>query len=116
GHIPGAMNVAGKPGVAASQYVPDVAQIERVLSGKKSTPLVVYCSGPFCGRSKRVSEELVAAGFTSVRRYQLGIPVWRARGGTTQIELDALVFVHAADRASSKASFMRDSGRYSRQS
>src|SRR5262245_4413618 len=99
GHIPGAVNVAGKPGVAASAYVPDVAQIEQVLRGNKSTPIVVYCSGPFCGRSKRVSEELVAAGFTSVRRYQLGIPVWRALGGTTQIELDALVFVHAADRS-----------------
>ena len=98
GHIPGAINVGGKPGVAASQYVPDVAQIEQSLGDNKSTPIVVYCSGPFCGRSKRVSEELAAAGFTSVRRYQLGIPVWRALGGTTQIELEALVFVHAADR------------------
>jgi rhodanese-related sulfurtransferase len=99
GHIPGALNVAGKPGVAASQYVPDVTRIEQALGGNKSTPIVVYCSGPFCGRSKRVSEELVALGFTNVCRYQLGIPVWRAMGGTTQIELDAAVFVHAADRS-----------------
>src|SRR5262245_44710170 len=98
GHIPGALNVAGKPGVAASQYVPDVTKIEQALGGGKSTAIVVYCSGPFCGRSKRVGEELVALGFTNVRRYQLGIPVWRAMGGTTQIELDAAVFVHAADR------------------
>src|SRR5262249_48372779 len=98
-HIPGAVNVAGKPGVAASRYVPDIAQIEQALGGNKSTPIVVYCSGPFCGRSKRVSEELAAEGFTSVRRYQLGIPVWRALGGTTQIELEAVVFVHATDRS-----------------
>jgi hypothetical protein len=31
----------------------------------------------------------LAACFTNVRRYQLGIPVWRALGAT-QIELDAL--------------------------
>src|SRR5262249_33750427 len=99
GHIPGALNVAGKPGVAASQYVPDVVRIEQALGGNKSTPIVVDCSGPFCGRSKRVSEELVAIGFTNVRRYQLGIPVWRAMGGTTQIELEAATFVHAADRS-----------------
>src|SRR5215831_12648024 len=40
GHIPGALNVAGKPGVAASQYVPDVTRIEEVLGGNKSTPIV----------------------------------------------------------------------------
>jgi rhodanese-related sulfurtransferase len=99
GHIPGALNVAGKPGVAASQYVPDVIRIEQALGGNKSTPIVVYCSGPFCGRSQRMSEELVALGFMNVRRYQLGIPVWRAMGGTTQIELEAAVFVHTADRS-----------------
>jgi hypothetical protein len=31
-------DMAGKPGVAASQYVPDVAQIEHPLGGNKSTP------------------------------------------------------------------------------
>jgi len=99
GHIPGAVNVAGKAGVTPSQYVPDVAQIEQAFGSNKSRPIVVYCSGPFCGRSKRVSEELLAAGFTNVRRYQLGIPVWRALGGTTQIELEAVFFVHATDRS-----------------
>ena len=45
------------------------------------------------------SEELLAAGFTNVRRYQLGIPVWRALGGSTQIELDAVAYVHEMDRS-----------------
>lgn len=89
-HIPGALNVAGKPGVRMSQYVPDAGEIARALRGEHSAPIVLYCSGPFCGRSKRLSEELLEAGFTNVRRYQLGIPVWRALGGLTEIELDAV--------------------------
>jgi rhodanese-related sulfurtransferase len=98
-HIPGALNVSGKPGLPMSQYVPDAGEIERALGGEKESPIVLYCSGPFCGRSKRLSEELLAAGFTNVRRYQLGIPVWRALGGTTQIELDAAAYVHEVDRS-----------------
>ena len=98
-HIPGALNVTGKPGLPMSQYVPDAGEIERSLGGEKESPIVLYCSGPFCGRSKRLSEELLAAGFTNVRRYQLGIPVWRALGGTTQIELDAVAYVHEVDRS-----------------
>src|SRR5204863_11842 len=80
-HIPGALNVAATPGLAASAYVSDVAEVGRLLQDRKQTPLVLYCNGPFCGKSKRLSEELAAAGYTSVRRYQLGIPVWRALGG-----------------------------------
>jgi rhodanese-related sulfurtransferase len=98
-HIPGALNVSGKRGLPMSQYVPDAGEIERALGGEKESPIVLYCSGPFCGRSKRLSEELLAAGFTNVRRYQLGIPVWRALGGTTQIELDAVAYVHEVDRS-----------------
>jgi rhodanese-related sulfurtransferase len=98
-HIPGALNVSAKPGLPMSQYVPDAGEIERALGGEKESPIVLYCSGPFCGRSKRLSEELLAAGFTNVRRYQLGIPVWRALGGTTQIELDAVAYVHEVDRS-----------------
>jgi rhodanese-related sulfurtransferase len=97
-HIPGAVNVAAKPGVAPSAYVSDVAEVGRLVQDRKETPLVLYCNGPFCGKSKRLSEELAAAGYTSVRRYQLGIPVWRALGGLTQIEADALGRVMKEDR------------------
>src|SRR5262249_24566470 len=34
-----------------------------------------------------------AAGFSNVRRYQLGIPVWRALVGLTEIELEAVPLV-----------------------
>jgi rhodanese-related sulfurtransferase len=98
-HIPGAVNVSGKPDRPMSQYVPDAGEIVRALGGNTASAIVLYCSGPFCGRSKRLSEELLAAGFTNVRRYQLGIPVWRALGGATQIELEAVTYVHDMDRS-----------------
>ena len=43
---------------------------------------MLYCNGPYCGKSKRLSADLAAAGYTNVRRYQLGIPIWRALGGS----------------------------------
>ena len=98
GHIPGALNVAPKPGLPASQYTSDVAEITRLVAGDKNRPLVLYCNGPFCGKSKRVSEELLSAGFANVRRYQLGAPVWRALGGVMVIEPDGVRYVHAADQ------------------
>jgi rhodanese-related sulfurtransferase len=97
-HIPGAVNVAAKSGVPISLYVSDVAEIGRVLKGNKSAPIVLYCNGPFCGKSKRLAAELVDAGYTNVRRYQLGIPVWRALVGLTQIEPDGIRYVTENDR------------------
>ena len=97
-HIPDARNVAPKAGVSMSMYVSDVAEIERLVGGDRTKPLILYCNGPFCGKSKRVSEELLAAGFTNVRRYQLGIPVWRALVGLTEIELEAVQHVIQKDR------------------
>ncbi|MGH8864959.1 MAG: rhodanese-like domain-containing protein [Burkholderiales bacterium] len=97
-HIPGAINVSAKPGVASSLYVSDVAEIGRVLKGDKARPVVIYCNGPFCGKSKRLAAELLEAGYTNVRRYQLGIPVWRALGGVTQIEPDGVRYVFGNDR------------------
>lgn len=97
-HIPGALNAAPKPGVPMSLYVSDVKEIERLVGGDRAKPLVLYCNGPFCSKSKRLSEELISAGFTDVRRYQLGMPVWRALGGLTQIEPEGTRYVLAGDR------------------
>jgi len=41
---------------------------------------------------------LTSSGFTNVRRYQLGIPFWRAAGGVCQIELAGIRHVVANDR------------------
>ena len=97
-HIPGALNVAAKPHVSASMYVSDVAEVGRLVNGDMAAPIVLYCNGPYCGKSKRLAEELLAAGYSNVRRYQLGIPVWRALGGVTEIESDGVRHVLAEDR------------------
>ena len=97
-HIPGAVNVSAKAGVPMSFYVSDVAEIGRVLKGNKAAPIVLYCNGPFCGKTKRLASELLEAGYTNVRRYQLGIPVWRALGGLTQIEPAGIRHVTENDR------------------
>jgi rhodanese-related sulfurtransferase len=97
-HIPGAHNVAAKPGVPISLYVSDVAAVGRLAAGVKSTPLVLYCNGLHCGKSKRLADELLADGWTEVRRYQVGIPVWRALGHVTEIEDEGLRYVLANDR------------------
>ena len=97
-HIPGALNAAPKPGMPMSQYTSDVAEIERLVRSDKNRPLVLYCNGPFCGKSKRVSEELVAAGFSNVRRYQLGAPVWRALGGVMVSEPDGVRYALEHDK------------------
>lgn len=97
-HIPGAANVAARPGQPMSLYVSDVKEIERAVNGDKAAAIVLYCNGPFCGKSKRLAAELAQAGFRHVRRYQLGIPVWRALGHPTVIERDGVRYVRAGDR------------------
>jgi rhodanese-related sulfurtransferase len=97
-HIPGALNVGAKPGVSIDLYVSDVAEIGRVLPGNKAALIVLYCNGPFCGKSKRLAEELLEVGYTNVRRYQLGIPVWRALVGLTQIEAEGVQYVREKDQ------------------
>jgi rhodanese-related sulfurtransferase len=98
GHLPGALNVAGKPGLPPSQYTSDLAPIEKLVKGNRAQPIILYCNGLYCGRSRRLADDLIAAGFTNVRRYQLGMPVWRALGGVQQIELQALLQVLKNDR------------------
>jgi rhodanese-related sulfurtransferase len=73
-------------------------EIGRVLGNNRSAAIVLYCNGPFCGKSKRLSEELIAAGYTNVRRYQLGIPTWRALVGITETELRGLLYVLMDDK------------------
>ena len=97
GHLPGALNVAGKPGLPPSQYTSDLAPIQKLVKGDRAMPIILYCNGLYCGRSRRLADDLLAAGFTNVRRYQLGMPVWRALGGVQQIELAALVQVLGKD-------------------
>jgi len=97
-HIPGALNVAMKPGASVDLYVSDPAEVGRVVQDNKDAPIVLYCNGPFCGKSKRLSEELLEAGYTNVRRYQLGAPTWRALVGVMQIEAEGIGYVWEQDQ------------------
>jgi rhodanese-related sulfurtransferase len=93
-HIPGALNVAPQPGRPAHLYISDVAEVGRLLGGSKERALVLYCNGPFCGKTKRLGAELVDAGYSQVRRYQLGAPGWRTlAGGAMQTEVVALPYI-----------------------
>ena len=107
-HIPGARPVPGKPGTTPALYVADV---NRVLStiADKNQPLILYCNGLNCGRSKRFADELLKAGYRNVRRYQLGAPMWQALGGVMQVEKPALVRLLVED-ATAVLVDARDSG------
>ena len=93
-HIPWAKNVAPQPGRPAHLYISDVAEVGRLLGEAKENALVLYCNGPFCGKTKRLGTELAAAGYTNVRRYQLGAPGWRTLASQAmQTELSALSYI-----------------------
>ncbi len=90
-HIPGSINIPEKEVESITQRFPD-----------KATLIVLYCNGPFCGKSKRVSAELVKRGYTNVKRYQLGIPIWRALGHTVQTDLAGFQYVFGPDAGDPK--------------
>ena len=93
-HIAGALNVAPQAGRPAHLYISDIAEVGRLVGGAKDKALVLYCNGPFCGKTKRLTTELVGAGYTNVRRYQLGAPAWRTFAGEAmQTDLAALHYI-----------------------
>jgi rhodanese-related sulfurtransferase len=111
GHIAGALNVAPPADAPAGAYA---AAVEKLVGGDKSKALVLYCNGPNCQASRQLSEQLVTAGFSNVRRYQLGIPFWRAFGGAVEIEVEGIVRIYKIDQtavffdARSAADFAKD--------
>jgi rhodanese-related sulfurtransferase len=85
-HVPGSINLWEKEVDRITQTFPD-----------RSARLVLYCNGPYCGKSKRVSESLVQLGYTNVRRYQLGMPLWRALGNTVQTDIEGVRYIWSGD-------------------
>jgi rhodanese-related sulfurtransferase len=92
GHIPGAVNLAPRSDAS------DVAEIEKLTMRRTGAPIIVYCDGPFCSESVRLANDLLAAGYTQVSRYQLGIPLWRALGHPVQAEAEAIRTTLEEDR------------------
>jgi rhodanese-related sulfurtransferase len=92
--------VAGHVAGAQLLDMPPKERTKAVLDltkGNKAAALVLYCNGPYCKASRLLANQLSAAGFTNVKRYQLGMPVWRALGGPTVIELDGIKRIAKAD-------------------
>jgi rhodanese-related sulfurtransferase len=95
GHIAGAKNVSMPAEAPPSAYA---GAVEQLVGGDKGKALVLYCNGPNCQASRQLGEQLVAAGFTNVRRYQLGIPMWRTLSGPVEIELEGIMRVYKIDQ------------------
>ena len=95
-HIPGSVCM---PGVLRSDgsYGDNLDQIFDAYTDR-ATPIVLYCNGPYCGKSKRTAKPMLEKGYTNVRRYQLGLPVWRALGNTVQTDLEGLAYILKDDR------------------
>jgi rhodanese-related sulfurtransferase len=86
-HIPGSINIYEKETDAIIQRFPD-----------KSAALVIYCNGPYCHKVKRVGEQLVKKGYLNLKRYQLGLPVWRAFGNTVETGTLGFKYIFSGDK------------------
>jgi rhodanese-related sulfurtransferase len=101
-HIPGSINI----------YETEIDRMAKLLPARNSE-LVIYCNGPYCHKVKRVAEQLFKMGYTNVKRYQSGIPVWRAYGNTVQTDLEGFKYIFTGDKtavfvdARSKDIFMK---------
>ncbi len=86
-HIPGSINL-------------DETELGRFTQnyGDRTRAMVMYSNGPFCDLAKSKSDELQRLGYSNVRRYQLGLPVWRILGNTAETTLEGFREIfHARD-------------------
>ncbi len=81
-HIPGSIHI----------YEKDIEQMVNLLPDKQAV-MVTYCNGPYCHKSKRVAEQLFKKGYTNIKSYELGLPVWRAYGNTVQTDLAGCKYI-----------------------
>lgn len=86
-HIPGSIHI----------YEKDLEKLIQLLPDKKAG-LVIYCNGPYCHKVKRVAEQLSKQGYTSIKRYQSGLPVWRAYGNAVQTDMAGGKYIFPADK------------------
>jgi len=86
-HIPGSIHI----------YEKDLEKLMQLLPDKKAG-MVIYCNGPYCHKVKRVGEQLFKRGYTNIKRYQLGMPVWRAYGNTVQTDMAGCQYIFPEDK------------------
>ncbi len=78
GHIPGSVSLT------SSIFADSLdASLERNWPGidRESTPIVTYCYGPECIRSRFCSTVAARDGFVNVERFYGGLAEWRSAGG-----------------------------------
>ena len=73
GHIPGAINLAA--------HDKDLATL---LPKDKGALIVAYCGGPGCEAYHQGADAAVAAGYTNVKHFKLGISGWKASGAPVE--------------------------------
>ncbi|PKN89046.1 MAG: sulfurtransferase [Deltaproteobacteria bacterium HGW-Deltaproteobacteria-1] len=67
--------------IVTAVNIPDKKLQENLtlLPAEKSSLLVIYCNGVKCGKSKRLAVLLEPLGYTNIRIYLEGIPVWEEK-------------------------------------
>lgn len=86
-HVPGAISI----------FENEIDRMVKATPDKASGP-VLYCNGPFCHKTSRVAEKLVKKGYANVKKYQQGLPVWRALGNTAESSLAGFKYVYGSDK------------------
>jgi len=86
-HIPGSVNI----------FETEIDRMIDVCPDRSSGP-VLYCNGPYCGKTSRVAESLSQRGVTNIKRYQNGLPVWRAFGNTAETNLSGFKYIFLSDK------------------
>jgi rhodanese-related sulfurtransferase len=76
-HIPGSINL-------------DARQLGRFTQNylDRKAAIVVYSDGPFCDLARSKSDDIARLGYSNVRRYQLGLPLWRILGNAAETSLE----------------------------
>jgi rhodanese-related sulfurtransferase len=65
-HIPGAINVPQKK----------FDKYKNLLPADKNKLLIFYCNGVKCGKSKKAAKQAVDEGYTHIKVFAQGMPVW----------------------------------------
>ena len=67
--------------IIKSVNIPDkkLADNLHLLPADKSSLLIIYCNGVKCGKSKRLAQQLEPLGYSNIKIYAEGIPVWEER-------------------------------------
>jgi rhodanese-related sulfurtransferase len=68
-HINGAISIPEK----------ELQKNMALLPEDKAVPLVIYCNGVKCGKSKRLAGQIEPLGYKNIMIYSEGIPVWEER-------------------------------------